>query len=186
MEDSDIVELYWQRSETALILTREKYGPYCYSIAYGILCDHQDAEEAENDTYLAAWNSMPPHKPELLRTFLGKLTRRISLDMRKMKHTQMRGGGELPLSLNELAECIPDRKNVGDQLETAELAKCIDAFLRTLPQTERKVFLCRYWYLDPIAAISTRFGFSQSKVKMMLLRTRRKLHRCLEKEGYFV
>lgn len=186
MEDSNIVELYWQRCENAISETKEKYGPYCYAIAFNILCSKEDAEESENDTYLAAWNSMPPHKPGLLSTFLGKITRRISLDKWKMKNAEKRGGGEVTLSLDELMECVPDHNGPELQLEAAELAQIIDAFLRTLPDTERRLFLCRYWHLDSIAQISKYFGFSQSKVKMTLCRTRQKLRDHLEKEGIYL
>lgn len=182
MDDCDIVELYWQRNETAITQTKEKYGPYCYAIAYNILYNREDAQESENDTYHAAWNAMPPHKPQLLSAFLGKITRRISLDKWKKNAAQKRGGSEVPLSLDELAECIPDKNTVEKQLETEELAKIIDTFLRELPATERSVFLCRYWYLEPVRDIGKQFGFSESKVKSMLHRTRQKLRTCLQEQ----
>ena len=186
MEDIQIVDLYWQRNEDAIHETKRKYGPYCYGIAFNILFCREDALESENDTYLAAWNSMPPHKPELLSGFLGKLTRRISLDKWRKRTAQKRGGSTVVLSLDELSECIPDTHSIEDQIETAELAQIIDAFLRTLTPAERNVFLCRYWYLDSVADIGKQFGFTQSKIKSMLLRTRQKLRTYLEEREVFL
>lgn len=186
MEDSKIVALYWARDEQAIRQTQIKYGRYCYAIAYNILHSREEAEECENDTYLDAWHSMPPHKPQFLSSFLGKITRRISLDKWKKHTAEKRGGGQAALSLDELMECIPDTKNIDDDLQAEELAKLIDTFLRTLPADERSVFLCRYWYFDPVAQIAKQFGFGQSKVKTMLLRTRQKLKTFLEKEGIYI
>jgi RNA polymerase sigma-70 factor (ECF subfamily) len=186
MDDKTIVELYWQRDERAIGETRDKYGRYCYAIAYGILHSAPDAEECENDTYLDAWNAMPPHKPTLLKTVLGKITRRISLDRTKRETADKRGGGEVPLTLDELHECIPDHASIDEKLLTEELARAIDAFLRILDVDTRRVFLRRYWYFDSVGAIARRYGFGQSKVKMMLHRTREGLRDYLAKEGIFV
>jgi len=183
MEDNKIVALYWARDEEAIRQTQIKYGRYCYAIAYSILHSREEAEECENDTYLDAWRSMPPHKPQLLCAFLGKITRRISLDKWRRSTAEKRGSGEVPLSLSELTDCIPDSKSIDENLQAEELAKLIDAFLRTLHPVERSIFLCRYWYFDTVADIAKQFGFGQSKVKTMLLRTRRKLKTHLEKEG---
>ena len=185
MDDERIIDLYWHRKEAAITETKAKYGRRCYSIAYNILHDRSDAEECENDTYLGAWNSMPPHKPTALSAFLGAITRQLSLDKWREKKAQKRGG-EIVLSLDELEECIPDAKSIDDAITAIGLGKMISAFLRTLPETERCVFLRRYWYFDSISAICARYGFGQSKVKMMLLRTREKLAEHLEKEGIFV
>ena len=185
MEDQQIVELYWDRREQAIDETRAKYGPYCRRIALGILCDEQDALECENDTYLAAWNAIPPHRPKMLSTFLGKLTRRISLDRLKNRLAQKRGGDTAPLSLDELAGCIPDGQSLSDDLEAKELAGAISDFLRTLPLRDRQIFLRRYWHCDSISQIATQTGWSESKVKMNLLRTREKLREFLRKEGFF-
>ena len=186
MDDEKIIALYFERKETAVRETKIKYGRYCYSIAYNILHDREDAEECENDTYLGAWKCIPPTRPSVLSVFLGALARRISLDKRRCKTAEKRGGGEAALSLDELETCIPDGKTIDARLETEQLAACISAFLRTLPEAESDVFLRRYWYFDSIAAIAGRYGYSQSKVKMMLLRTREKLRAQLEKEGIFV
>lgn len=183
MEDIQIVDLYFRRSEQALDETAHKYGKYLFSIAYNILCSNRDAEEAVNDTYLGAWHSIPPHRPNRLSTYLGKITRRISLDKWKMMRTQKRGGGEVPLALEELSECIPGNETPQQTIELKELTRCINTFLKTLPETEQRIFVSRYWYLTPIKTIAKQFGFSESKVKSMLSRTRGKLKNHLKKEG---
>lgn len=185
MEDCSIVDLFWTRSESAITETASKYGNYCYAIAFNILANVEDAHESVNDTYLGAWNSMPPHRPSILSTFLGKITRRQSIDKWRKKNAKKRGDGEILYALDELADCIPSDHNVEREVEVAELAKLIDDFVTALPATERRVFVCRYWYLDPIPAISKQFGFSESKVKSMLHRTRGKLLSHLKKEGVF-
>ena len=182
MEDARIVELYWARSERAIDETSAKYGKYCYAIAYNILANAEDADESVNDTYLAAWNSIPPHRPAILSTFLGKIARRISIDKWRARSAEKRGGGELALALDELSECVPSDTNVEQIVEAEELGKAIDRFVMALPIMERRVFICRYWYLDPVASICQQFGFSQSKVKVMLHRTRKSLRSYLEKE----
>lgn len=185
MDDNQIVALYWSRSEQAIQETQQKYGKYCYTIAYQILYSREDADEAVNDTYLGAWNGMPPHRPAVLSGFLGKLTRRISIDKWRNHKAEKRGGGELPVALDELSDCIPSSSNPEREAEMYELTAVINTFLWKLPKTERKIFVCRYWYLDSIAAICERFGFSHSKVKSMLARTRKKLRVYLEKAGVF-
>lgn len=183
MDDSSIVQMYWERNEEAIGKTKEKYGKYCYSIAYGILNNNEDAEESENDTYLGAWDSMPPHKPDVLKTFLGKITRNLSLNKWRDKTAIKRGAGEVGLTLDELTECIPATESIDRAIELKELGQIIDLFLRRIPENERNVFICRYWYFDSIADISKRYGYSVSKVKMMLYRTRKKLQIKLEEEG---
>lgn len=184
MEDEHIVELYWKRSESAINETVLKYGSYLKSISYNILVDHEDAEECVNDTYHSAWNSMPPHRPSMLSTFLGKITRRISIDCWRKKNAEKRGGGEIPLVLDELEDCVSGTGGVEDEIERKELIKLFNSFLSTLPVIERRVFLCRYWYMDSIKSIAGKFGFSESKVASMLHRTRAGLRALLEKEGY--
>ena len=183
MEDKGIVDLYWKRDEKAISETADKFGRYCFSIAYNILSDTEDAEESVNDTYLNAWNSMPPHRPAILSTFLGKITRFISLKKWRSKHTQKRGGGNFDLAYEELSECIPAESTVESELEKAEIAKIVNSFLDTLSVCEQSVFVCRYWYFDSISSIADQFGFSESKVKSMLHRTRNKLKTKLSKEG---
>lgn len=184
MEDAHIVDLYWERSEKAIEETSGKYGSYCYSIAYNILSNAEDADESVNDTYLRAWNSMPPHRPAILPTFLGKITRRVSIDKWRERTAERRGNGEIMLVLDELSDCVPSGQNVEHEIEATELVKVINDFVMSLPPMDRRVFICRYWYLDPISVISQQFGFSQSKVKMILHRQRQRLLSHLEREAY--
>ena len=183
MEDREIVGLYWARSEQAIAETASKYGNYCYAIAHRILADAEDASECVNDTYLGAWNSMPPHRPSVLSTFLGKITRRVSINRWKQNSRDKRGAGEITLALDELSDCIPSPMDTESMIESKDLGKIVNTFLSTLPSTERDVFLCRYWFLASISEISQRFHFSQSKTKSMLFRTRGKLYQYLQKEG---
>lgn len=184
MDDELIVKLYWERSASAIELTDQKYGAYCHSIAYNILRSREDAEESVNDTYMDAWNAMPPHRPSILATFLGKITRRISIDRWRASSRIKRGGGEIPLALEELEQCIAGGHSPEQEIEKKELAEAINRFLDTLAVAERRVFLARYWYMDSIQEIASHWGFSKSKVMSMLFRTRNKLRRQLEKEGY--
>ena len=181
MEDLEIVELYWLRDESALEETARKYGRYCYSIAYGILHNEADAEECVNDAYTAVWRAIPPHRPDVFSVFLGKITRRLALKSLRKKEALKRGGGEVPLILDEFSEAIPSSDNAA-ALETEMLTEALNRFLEDIPVSERRVFLCRYWYFDSIKEISSRFGFGESRVKMMLKRTRDKLYAYLLKE----
>ena len=183
MEDNRIVDLYWLRCEEAIAETASKYGSYCYAIAYNILHHAEDAKECVNDTYLGAWNAMPPHRPAILRTFLGKIARRASLKRWRDTRREKRGGGETALALDELAECVPSNASVEEEILAAELSNALNRFLGELPEIERKVFVCRYWYLDSIEKISRDFHYSNSKVKSMLYRTRTKLRLYLRQEG---
>lgn len=183
MNDQGIISLYFARSESAISETAEKYGGFCYRIAYNILSNPEDSEESVNDTYLAAWKAMPPRRPAALGPFLGKITRYISLDRWKKRSASKRGGGEVPAALDELAECIPGGEDPQELFQRKELLECIKAFLEALPEAERKVFVRRYWYLDSIQQIKERYGFSQSKVTSMLFRTRGKLQKHLEQEA---
>lgn len=182
MEDSQIVDLYWARSERAITESAQKYGSYCYAIAHNILSNAEDADESVNDTWLGAWNSIPPHRPAVLRTFLGKIVRRIALKRWRDRNREKRGGGEVALALEELDECVPAGPAVEDEIAAAELSRSLDRFVSQLPETERRVFLCRYWYLDPIEKIGLDFGFSSTKVRSMLHRTRARLRSHLQQE----
>lgn len=184
MEDSMIVELYWQRSEQAIYETQCKYDRYCFSIASSILPLREDAEESVNDTYMAAWNAIPPNRPGILSTFLGKLTRRISIDRWRRLHADKRGGSTVPLVLEELAACIPGGSDPAAEVEAKELAAAVGRFLDTLPCTERNVFLMRYFELARLQDIADRYNMRLSKLKSMLHRLRKKLRIALEKEGY--
>lgn len=182
MEDQEIVELYWRRSENAISETAAKYGGYCYSIAYNILKNNEDSEESVSDTYIAAWNAIPPRRPSILSTFLGKITRRIAIDRWRSRNRVKRGGGEIDLALEELEDCIADSQTVEKAFERKQLSSLFNRFLEELPEVERNVFLCRYWYVDSVSDIANHFGFSGSKVTSMLHRTRKKLRAVLERE----
>ena len=182
MEDVQIVSLYWQRDESAIDQTDKKYGKYLHRIAYNILADREDSQESVNDTYLAAWDSMPPHKPAVLSTYLGKITRRISIDCFRKKNAQKRGG-EYALSLEELGDCI-GHNTTEDALNVQALADAIGKYLETVSQEARWVFIGRYYYLDPVKDIARYCHISESKAKMLLLRTRQGLWEYLQKEGF--
>lgn len=184
MDDQTIVSLYWQRSEQAISETDRKYGGYCYSVAYNVLANKEDAEESVNDTYLAAWNSLPPQKPGILTAFLGRLTRNISIDRWRVLSAGKRGGGQMPLALEELGDCVSSGSDVEEIAIGREAVAAFNRFLDGLPKAERQVFLRRYWYLDSIRSIAESFGFKEAKVTTMLHRTRMKLKTQLEKEGY--
>jgi RNA polymerase sigma-70 factor (ECF subfamily) len=184
MEDTEIVNLYWKREERAVEETAKKYGNYCYSIAYNILSNHEDSEESVNDTYIETWNAIPPSRPLVLSSFLGKITRRIAIDKWRSAHAQKRGGGEIADVLDELEECIAYEDSAERHLEKQMLAQTINDFLGTLSASERKIFVCRYFYMDSVESVCKRLGYSESKVKSVLFRIREKLRRYLQKEGF--
>ncbi len=183
MDDTKIVDLYWTRSESAISETAKKYGSYCRSIAFHILHNDQDSEECVNDTWLGAWNAMPPKRPAVLSTFLGRITRNLSLDRWKRCNAEKRGGGEMAMALEELRECVPAPNGVEAALDDMALTEHIDRFLGTLPAEQRKIFVQRYWYLCSIREIANNCGVSESKVKVTLFRTRQALRESLLKEG---
>lgn len=182
MDDRTIIALFFKRDEAAIAETCKKYESYCYSIAYRVLGSREDAEECVNDTYLAAWNSIPPQSPHSLSAFLAKITRNLSLKRHRDRSAQKRGGGAVLLTFEELSECIPDHQTPQREMEQKELANLLDAFLRALDVEERNVFLRRYWYFDSISDIANRFGYGESKIKTMLYRTRKKLYETLKQE----
>lgn len=184
MQDEKIVELYWQRDESAIRETQEKYENYLYKIAYNILSDKEDSNESVNDTYLAAWNSMPPHKPNVLSTYLGKLTRRISIDIFRKRNRIKRQGSEYSLSLTELEDCISGNNSPEKDYEAKVLGEAINSFLRTLSVDARNVFIGRYYFLDSVKDVAKYCGISESKAKTLLFRTRNSLREYLEKEGF--
>lgn len=183
MEDNKIIQLYFARSETAIQETDAKYGGYCYSIAYHILTNREDAEECVSDTYWQAWNTIPPNRPNLLAAFLGKITRCTAIDRWRKLSAGKRGSGEFELALDELTDCAAPGEGVEEGLLRKESVRALNRFLASLPQAERQILLCRYWYMDPIPEIAKATGFSQSKVTSMLHRTRGKLRIFLQKEG---
>ena len=183
MDDAAIIELYWMRSESAISETAKKYGAYCRKIALNILGNPEDSEECVNDAYLKTWDAIPPQRPVVFPSFLGRITRNISLNRYKARKTVKRGGGEVGLLLSELEECIPSAGDVESEYEAGRIAAAIDDFLYSAGRDNRLVFVRRYWFADSISAISERYGLSESNVKTMLFRTRGKLREHLEKEG---
>lgn len=185
MEDKQIVDLYFERSESAITETEKKYGRYCHYIAYRILGNDEDAKEIVNDTYLKAWNTIPPNRPGRLKPYVGMLCRQLSLDRYEKYHTQKRGG-QVMLILDELAECIPDSDSRADIGESIDLKDALNKFVRSLPDKTQKVFVRRYWYSSSIAEIAEAYGMKESSVTVLLLRTRKKLKEFLCKEGFDV
>ncbi len=183
MDDTKIIDLYWMRSESAISETAKKYGSYCRSIAFRILRNDQDSEECVNDTWLGAWNAMPPKRPTVLSTFLGRITRNLALDSWKQYSAEKRGFGEMTVALEELRECVPAPDGVEAALDDIALTESIDRFVGALPAEQRKIFVQRYWYLCSIREIANNCGVSANKVKVTLFRTRQALREVLQKEG---
>lgn len=186
MEDGKIIELYWARSQQAITESEQKYGPYCHTIARRILDREEDAEECVNDTWLRAWNAMPPQRPTILSAFFGKLTRNLSLDRWRRLRAAKRGGSQVEIALHELEDCIPDVHRPDEALEAGETAAVISAFLRRQSEADRALFVRRYFHLEPMDELSRRFGLSVGQVKSRLHRMRSKLKQELEREGVAV
>ena len=186
MEDEKIVSLYWQRDEAAIYETDRKYGRYLTKIAHNVLSDLEDSRESVNDTYYAAWNSIPPQRPQILTTYLGKLTRRISIDMLRKRTRDKRGGTEYALSFSELEGTLSAGNTTEDAMDEKLLGEAISNFLRDLSPDARNTFIGRYYFMDPLAEVARYCGMSESKVKSMLFRTRKKLKDYLLKEGFAV
>ena len=185
MEDSKIVELYWQKNEKAIKETNTKYGAYCYAIADNILHNREDSEECVNDTWLKAWNAMPPQKPTKLQMFLAKITRNLSFNRFNARSAEKRGGGEIVLVLDELAECLASESDVVSEYEVRELGRCIQKFVRALPERDCNVFVRRYFFTESVAQIAKKYGLTQNNVMVILSRTRTKLKNYLIKEGFW-
>ncbi len=184
MEDREILSLYNARNEAAIRASEEKFGPYCYEIAYRILLSVQDAEEAENDAFLKAWNRIPPDYPLPLLPYFGMLTRQTAIDRRRADTAKKRGGGEYERSLSELEGCVSGER--GEMLpDSLALREALGRFLGALPKEKRIIFLRRYFYLSTISEIASDFSIRESKVKMSLLRTREKLREFLIREGLY-
>ena len=182
MDDLRIIELYWERSEDAIRETESKYGRLCKHIIKNILANEQDREECMNDTYLGAWNTIPPQKPNIFSSFIGRIARNQAL--KKYEYvTAERRKPEALCSLTELEECLTDKNSIETELESKRIEKAISDFLWCQDEEKRMIFIRRYWYFDPISVISRRSGFSESKVKSMLYHTRQKLKVYLESEG---
>ena len=186
MEDQQIIQLYWDRREQAIWESDRKYGAYCRSIARRILAVEEDAEECVNDTWLHAWNAMPPQRPSILSAFFGKLARNLSLDRWRRNRAAKRGGSQVELALHELGDCLPAPGGPEQALDEKETGRVISQFLRSQPELDRALFIRRYRHLESIAALAHSFHLRESQVKSRLFRTRQRLKAALEQEGIAV
>ena len=184
MEDDKIIRLFWDRNEQAIEESSLKYGAYCSTIANNILYDRQDAEECVNDTWLRAWGAMPPNKPRILRTFFGKITRNLAFDLYRKLHRDKRGGGNIDLILDELAECVSGNNDPEGKYLKRELISEINGFLDSLKENSRNMFILRYWYACTIPEIASRLGMNNNSVSVELSRIRMKLRSHLIERGY--
>ena len=186
MTDKEIVALYHARDEDAILQTKAKYGRFLWKIAYNILNNDQDSEESVSDTYLAAWNSMPPHRPGVLSAYLAKITRRISIDRFRYRNRDKRRESEYSLSLSELGDCVSGGNTTEEIINVKLLADAIGIFLRLQSEEARNAFIGRYYYLDSVKEVAAYCGISESKCKTLLFRTRLGLKEYLRKEGFDV
>ena len=186
MDDQEIIARFFARDEEGLTAARARYEPYCAAVARNLLTDPRDQEECLSDTWLRAWNAIPPQRPRSLGAFLAKITRNLAINRLRDGNAQRRGGGQVPLALEELGECLPAPGRPEDHLEERETADLISRFLREQPQLDRVLFLRRYWYLDSVAALAERFSMNENTVKSRLHRTRLRLKEVLLREGVAV
>jgi len=186
LTDGRIIELYWARNEDALSETEQKYGAYLRTVADHILSSPRDSEECVNDTYWRAWNAMPPHRPAHLKIFLAKIVRECSIDRYRRRIAIKRGNTQYDLALDELEECVAGSSSAEDQLMAKELSEAIGRFLGEQSADNRRIFVCRYFFFDPIHDIANFFVCSDSKIKSTLFRMRQNLREYLKKEGFDV
>ena len=204
MDDKAIIELYWNREERAITETDTKYGAYCRAIAHRIVHTHEDTEECVNDTYLHTWNAIPPARPEVLKLYLARITRNLSFNRYKASHAAKRGGGEVDVVLDELAECVSfsgagqgavahgeTSGQYADSLQeqgiiAKELSESINRFVAALPDRDAKLFLRRYFYTEGVKEIAARYALTETNVSVILNRIRARLKDHLAQEGYSV
>lgn len=185
MEDIEIVNLYWSRSERAISESETKYGNMLMSIAYNILFSTEDCEECVNDTYNKAWNSIPPQKPNSLAAYLGRIVRNLSINRWHEHRARKRGGGAVIL-LSELSECLPSQNSVESKMDDMEITNSIERWLYSLPKYDRVLFLRRYWFGEDLKSLSAEYSTSTNKITGQLYRLRQKLKVALEKDGVFI
>ncbi len=186
MDDNAIIQLYWDRDERAIEETNGKYGRYCRAVAMNILSSERDAEECVNDTWLGAWNAMPDSWPERLAAFLGKLTRNLAFNKYKQSRARKRGGGEMELILDELAECVSDADDVERTIGRGELSRAVSEFARSLPEDKRRIFVRRYWYAEAVTDIARELELTRAGVSKTLERVRGQLREFLLERGFEV
>lgn len=184
MKDNEIIELYWKRDEQAIAESENAYGAYCYTVANNILHNYEDSQECVNDTWFRSWNLMPPQKPDYLSLFFGKITRNLCFDRWRKNHAQKRVEQEMHLVLDELQECIPASYDVEQEILAEELGLAVNQFLGTLKKRDREIFLRRYYYVESVFSIASRYEIKESNVLVILSRVRKKLEQFLKKEGY--
>lgn len=184
MDDNEIVKLFTERSEAAVAEAVKKYKTYCTRIAVNILHSREDAEECVNDAFMKAWELIPPHKPENLQAFLGKLTRNLAINRHRSSAAEKRGSGDTALAFEELSAVISDSTSIENEAERRELLNEISAFLKKLPERKRNIFIARYWYCESLRDIAGKFSVSESNVSVILNRTRQKLREHLLKRGF--
>ena len=185
MEDQKILDLYWQRDPQAIEQTGKKYGGYCFRVAQNILSSPKDAEECVSDTWLGAWNTIPPRRPGCLRLYLARLTRNLSFTRYRAMTAEKRGGGQLEPVLEELSECLASETDLEGEVIAAELKQSVRRFTSALPEREANVFVRRYFYAEPVEQIAVRYGLTANHTSVILCRTRKKLKAHLTQEGYF-
>lgn len=185
MTDEQIIELYWQRNESAISETDSKYGAYCRTVADHILHSTEDSEEYVNDTWLRAWNAIPPQRPKALKLFLAKITRNLAFDKFKALSAEKRGGSETDIILSELEQCIADNTDVEGGYIAKELGETINQFVSSLPPQERNLFIRRYFFAESISEIAQKYTMTENHVSVKLRRIRQKLKKHLTEEGYF-
>lgn len=210
LTDSEIIDLYWSRDPSAIVVSSRQYGKYCRKIVWNILSNTEDTEECLNETWFRAWNAMPDARPDYLAAFFGAISRRLALDCHRKNRAWKRGGGEMPLIYDELQDCVPENSspnsnfapssarfarasqtdlsdnNVERHLDTMALTTALNDFLAQLDSTSRILFVRRYWYTDSVRELADSLHFSESRVKSSLFRTRNKLRKYLEKEGFVI
>ena len=184
MTDEEIVQCFLARQECAIEATEQKYGRYCTCIAVNILGNNEDAEECVNDTFLAAWDNIPPQRPTLLKSFVGKITRNLALNRYKRGNAVKRSGSQMTLVLEELAECVSGTEDLEDMVMARQLQVDLNQFLSELSPQKRKLFVGRYWYLDSLATIADKTGITENHAAVILSRLRKELKQYLSERGY--
>ena len=184
MDDKGIIQLFFDRNEKAIEEASAKYGSYCRTVAENILSSCEDAEECVNDALFKAWNAIPPAKPAVLRTFLGRIIRNTALDIYKKKNAEKRGSGQFAAVLDELAECVSGGSEPEKEIDKAELTAAINFFLATLPEDKCALFVRRYWFAESVSELAKKSGMSENNVSVSLSRIRGKLHDYLIERGF--
>ena len=184
MEDKGIIDLYFQRDESAIRETDQKYGHYCFTVAWNILFDREDSQECVNDTYRKTWDLIPPNRPAFLKFFLAKITRGFALNMLRTQTREKRGGTQYDSAVEELENVLSGGHNPEEEFRASELAKELNRFLSGLKEKDRNIFVRRYFYLESGKKIAERYGLSENNVNVILNRTRNQLRDYLRKEGW--